>query len=202
MTPYLLVTILALVTTTVLFWQVRHKRVFCAAIAMIFLMASLALYHQFGNPDILPLLDDYKNNQEKARATVTSESETIKKDPKNLEAWIRLGQAFAELRQWKPAANAFKQTVLLSEGHPDLIMSYARAMIMDEDGKVSDASKKSLEMVLLQKPEHPEARYYMNVRLLQDGKTEDAMTAMKALYKSLPDDSPVKAMINAQIGRR
>jgi cytochrome c-type biogenesis protein CcmH len=201
MTPYFLVAIMALATATVLFWQVRHKRVFCVVIATIFVMASFVLYHQFGNPDILPLLDDYKTNQEEARATVITESKTIKKEPRNLEAWIRLGQAFAELRQWKPAANAFKQTVLLSEGHPDLIMSYARTMIMYEDGKVSDASKKSLEMVLLQKPEHPEARYYMNVRLLQDGKTEEAMAAMKALYKSLPEDSPVKAMINRQIGR-
>lgn len=201
MNPYLVVAGISLVSSAVLLWHVKLRKISYIAITTTFLLASLALYHQFGNPDILPLLDDYKANQEQAHATVISESEIIKKEPKNLEAWIRLGQAFAELRQWKPAANAFKQTVLLSEGHPDLIMSYARAMIMDEDGKVSDASKKSLEMVLLQKPEHPEAHYYMNVRLLQDGKTEEAMAAMKALYKSLPDDSPVKVMINAQIGR-
>ena len=200
--PYIMIALMALITAVILLWQARSQRTFCIIMTGIFLAASLALYHQFGNPDILPLLDEYHQAQEEAKNTIITESGAVKQEPKNIEAWIRLGQAFAELRQWKPAANSFKQTVLLSGGEPELIMAYARAMIMDEEGKVSDASKKSLEMVLLQKPEHPEARYYMNVRLLQDGKTEEAMKGMKELYKSLPDDSPVKAMIDAQIGRQ
>ena len=56
-------------------------------------------------------------------------------------------------------------------------------------------------MVLLQQPENAEARYYLTVRKLQDGKTEEAMKDMKTLYHSLPADSALKDMINRQIGR-
>lgn len=202
MIPYLLVGILSAISAIILLWPMRFQRRIFAAFNGIFCLLSLAMYSQFGNPAILPLMDQYHQEQAEAREVIMRESEAVKTEPKNLEAWVRLGQAFAKSHQWKPAANAFKQSVLLTGGQPDLIMSYARATIMGEGGKISDQSKKSLEMVLLQKPEHAEARYYMNVRLLQDGKTEEAMKGMKELYKSLPDNSPVKAMIDSQIGRR
>jgi cytochrome c-type biogenesis protein CcmH/NrfG len=56
-------------------------------------------------------------------------------------------------------------------------------------------------MVLLQKPQHQEARYWLIVRRVQDGEGETAMKDMQSLYRSLPDDSPLKAMINRKIGR-
>ncbi len=201
MTPYLLVILTTVAALAILLWPIKEKRTFCIVATILILPLTLLLYNQFGNPVLLPLIDEHHKQQAEARTVILTESENVKKDPKNLESWIRLGQAFSDMQQWNAASNAFKRSVVLSQGKPELIMAYARSMIMDEDGKVSDHSKQSLEMVLLQLPDHTEAKYYMNVRLLQDGKTEEAMQAMKALYKSLPDDSPVKAMINQQIGR-
>ena len=129
-------------------------------------------------------------------------SEQVKANPKNLEAWVGLGQDFIESGQWEAATNAFKQAVLLSNGDPLLIMAYAKSMILAENGQVSDQTKKSLEMVVLQQPQHEEARYWLIVKKLQDGKTEEAMKNMKELYSSLPDGSPVKEMIDRQIGKK
>ncbi len=202
MTAYIVCGALSVAAATVILWPARTNRRFCIIIGALFCVSALALYGWVGAPHIIPALEQYAETQAAARQVIITESAVIKKDAKNLEAWIRLGQAFAETSQWEASANAFKRSVLLSEGNPDLIMAYARALIMADGGKVNDHARKSLEMVLLQKPEHPEARYYMNVRLLQDGKTQEAMQAMKKLYHSLPEDSPVRAMIDREIGRK
>lgn len=201
MFPSLLFTIFGGLSASAIFQPLRsHRRIYISAIAT-FSALTLVLYQLFGTPQIISALHQYAQQNREARQVIISESEKLKKDPKDLESWMRLGQAFAQTHHWAEASRAFKQSVLLSAGEPELIMAYARSLIMENSGHVDDHAKRSLEMVLLQKPNHTEARYYMAVRTLQEGKNEQAMQQMKALYKELPENSPVKQMIDQQIGR-
>lgn len=172
-----------------------------AFIAAIFALGSFGVYEIAGSPGIVPLMAEREARLAELKESILKNSKAVELDKKNLGAWVELGMDFMETGQFDAAANAFKQSVLISRGNPDLIMAYAKAMIFSEGGQVSDAAKKSLQMVILQKPDNAEARYYLIVRKLQDGKNEEAMREMKALYNSLPDDSKLKAMINRQIGR-
>ncbi|MBI1236930.1 MAG: hypothetical protein GC188_09640 [Alphaproteobacteria bacterium] len=198
---YLMLLLFALAACAFLLWPVRRQRLFCGVVTIAVLAGSFAGYRAAGEPEIVALMERHTEQLAEADAVIFTESARVEQGKDNLESQIRLGQAYAMKRDWKAAADAFKRAVLLSDGHPDLIMAYARAMIMSEDGNISDHSKQSLNMVILQKPDHAEARYYLAVRTLQDGETETAMRDMKALYGSLPGNSPVKAMIDAQIGR-
>lgn len=177
------------------------KHYFSGSVVALFLLAGGFLYHQFGAADILPLIKEREARIAELKQVIRENSELIKQNPKNLKPWVVLGDSFIETGQYTAAKNAFKQSVLLSGGNPVLIMAYSRAIIAEADGKVTDEAKKSIDMVLLLAPENEEARYFSAVRKLQTGDTQNAMKEMKALYKSLPDDSPVKEMINRQIGR-
>lgn len=179
----------------------RQKSIFATVVLVVFLGGSMVLYHHFGTPEIIPLLAEREEKLVVLKEKITANSNEIKQNPKNLKAWVELGDAFMETQQFAAAENAFKQAVLLSSGNPVLIMAYARSIIAKEDGKVSDEALKSLNMLLILDPNNEEVRYFMAVRKLQTGDTQNAMKEMKALYKSLPDDSPVKSMINRQIGR-
>ncbi|MGE3714491.1 MAG: tetratricopeptide repeat protein [Alphaproteobacteria bacterium] len=191
----------AALSALLLFYPLRSSRRLLLSAMAIFVTATLGLYHLFGAPQLVPLMMAYEQKQQEAQHVIMEESKKLQADGQNLESWIRLGQAFAHRQQWEKAAEAFKQAVLLTEGQPELIMAYTRSLIMQADGNVTDHAHESLKMVLMQMPEHEEARYYMALRTLQEGKIEDAMQQMKSLYRELPEDSPVRAMINEQIGR-
>lgn len=180
---------------------VSHQKGFLLAISVLLFIGTAGIYAMLGAPSIIPLLDKYHAKMAEAHKTALQQSETVKANPKDLAAWVGLGQSYMQGGQYKQAAEAFKQAVLLSQGNPLIILAYASAMISEAGGKVTDEAKKSLEMVLLQQPENPEARYLLALRLLQEGKTQEAMAKMKELYRSLPEESPIKAMINKQIGR-
>jgi len=177
------------------------RRKMALAVGTGFFIAAFGLYFLWGSPKIVPLLAQRQERLVELKETIVRRSGEVKANPKNLGAWVDLGQSFMETGQFPAAANAFKQSVLLSGGNPLLIMAYAQSLIFAADGKVTDDAKKSLDMVLLQQPQNPEARYYLAVRELQDGHTQDAMKDMKELYHSLPDGSPLKGMIDREIGK-
>lgn len=185
----------------VLIWPVRRERLLAAAVTLFFFIAAFGLYFIVGAPQMVPLVEARAEKLAAVKTSMLENSEAVKANPKNLAAWIALGQDFVAVEQYAAAANAFKQAVLLSGGDAKLIFAYAKSLILSEDGKVSDHAEKSLEMVLLQEPQHAEARYFIAVRKLQDGNTEAAMQDMKSLYRSLPEGSPLKKTIDGQIGK-
>lgn len=184
-----------------LLWPLRANGRACVVVAGLCVASAFGLYTLIGAPEIVPMIEVRDARLVELKTSIVKNSDLVKADAKNLRAWVALGDDFMETGQYAAAANAFRQSVKLSGGDPALILAYARAMITDEGGKVSDHAKKSLEMVLMQEKDSAEAQYFLIVRKLQDGNAEEAMQEMKALYRSLPDGSPLKDMIDRQRGR-
>ena len=174
---------------------------FIAVVSIGFFALGFAVYAYVGAPQLIGLIKKRDHRVEELKAEITANMDMVKKDPKSLGAWVTLGTDFLETGQIDSAVLAFKQAVLISGGDPVLVLAYAKAQVLQADGKVTDDAKRGFDIVLMLQPQNPDARYYLALRKLQEGKTQEAMKDMKALYKSLPDGAPVKDMINHQIGR-
>ncbi|MEQ1705434.1 MAG: hypothetical protein ABL867_05620 [Rickettsiales bacterium] len=201
--------ILVLLLGILLFPVVRDKKIsrktrtlFSLAITIFIAGGGFFLYKQFGTPEILPLLAEREEEISALKEKIIVNSEAVKKDPKDIKAWLELADNFMESNQFDAAANAYKQGILLSRGNPELIMAYASALILAAGGKVTQDAKKSLDMLLILQPANEKARYFLAMHKMQSGDTENAMAEMKELYKSLPEDSSLKDMIDRQIGRK
>jgi cytochrome c-type biogenesis protein CcmH len=201
--------ILALVLGILLFPVLKDKTIpsksrtrFSMLVVLFFTGGSFVLYNQFGTPEILPLLKEREEKLSELKEKIISNSELVKKDPKNIKAWVDLGDNFTESNQFSAAANAYRQGILITHGNPAIIMAYARSLILAADGTVTPEAKKSLDMLLILEPKNEEARYFQAMHKMQSGDTKNAMQEMKELYKSLPADSPLKDIIDRQIGRK
>ncbi|MBY0406078.1 MAG: tetratricopeptide repeat protein, partial [Rickettsiales bacterium] len=161
-----------------------------------------AIYYSVGAPEVVTLSMEREQRILALRQQVKMFSERLKEKPEDVEAWGGLGDAFMQTGQYKGAVNAYKETVKLTNGHPKAILAFAQAQIAEANGSVTDAAKKSIEMVLLQEPKNDEARYLMALRMLQDGKADEAMKEFRDIYYHLPEDSPLKDHIDRQIGNK
>ena len=170
-------------------------------IATFVLLGSIALYAAVGSPRVVPLALEYNARIKELHEQIKVTSALIKEHPDNLEAWLTLAQAFSDSGDYAAAANGFKQAVLLSKGHPRIIMAYAEAIIMQAEGVVTDQAKKSIDIALMMDPNLPLGRYYTAVWLLQENRQSEAMAMMKKLYRELPEDSSLKKKIKSQIGK-
>jgi cytochrome c-type biogenesis protein CcmH len=180
----------------------RHRQIFSLIVGLLLCAGSLLFYQKFGTPEILPLLAEREEKIGALKEKIIANSAEVEKDPKNLKAWLELGDNFMESSQFSAAANAYKQAILLSQGKPEIIMAYVHALIIGADGTVTQEAKKSLDMMLVLQPKNEQVRYFLAMYKMQTGDTKNAMAEMKALYKSLSDDSPIKDMIDRQIGRK
>lgn len=210
MNTYLIFAVIALLFTVILITplifseKISNKlRIYTVAFCTVFfVVGSFFLYSKFGTPEILPLIKEREEEITKLKERIVKISDEVKKNPKNLKAWIELGDGFMEATQFSAAANAYKQAVLLSAGNTELIMSYVRALILNAGGTVTEEAKKGLDVVKKIQPENEQVRYFLAIYKMQSGNTKEAMEEMKALYNSLPEDSPIKAIIDRKIGRK
>lgn len=156
------------------------------------LIAALVLYLLLGAPETAWDVQKYR--------AIEAESEPLRVQLAAKERWAELGDMEMALLHHNAAAEAYRKAVLKSGGDARLILQYNKALVFAASGTVTDHAKKGFEMVLKMLPKNPEARYFLAVRKMQDGDTEAAMKEMRALFKELPDDSPLKQMMRAQIG--
>ena len=180
----------------------KQKTAWGVGLALFLVVGSVGVYSIFGTPQIIPALEKRQMRLDELKADISKNYEAAKQDPKNLEAFVSLGDDFMETSQFNAAKNAYKQAILLSGGNPIIIMGYTRAIIAESDGKVTDEAEKSLKMLLIMDDKNYEARYFMILKKLQDSNTGEAIKEMKALYQDLPADSPLKDIIDRQIGRK
>lgn len=183
-------------------FSLKQRYQMAGSVFIFFFAVMFAIYYKVGAPEVMSLSMEREQKITLVRNAIGVLSQRVKDNPEDAGAWIGLGESFMLTGQYKGAVNAYKQAVKLTQGNPKAILAYAQSMITEANGNVTDEAKKSLEMVVMLEPKNPEARYLLAVRNLQEGKTEEAMKSMRELYYSLPDDAPVKELIDRQIGNK
>ncbi len=209
MTLYPLIALMALAVTLVMVAAIcqhatlptSRKIGMCTAIAAFMLIGSAGLYLTLGQGPILPLIESEQASQSGIRQQVAELEKKLQDNPKDLPAWLSLGTLWMNAGQFQPASQAYKQAVLLSGGNAAIIMQYAIALIMANDGTVSDEATESLKMVLTLAPKHPEARYYMAIRHEQQGEKEQAIQLFDGLLDDLPEAIPLSSVIARKLVR-
>ena len=94
-----------------------------------------------------------------------------------------------------------RQAVLASNGAPEAILHYAKALILSAGGVITPESKKSLEMVILQSPDNLEAQFLLALEHAQQGDKSLTIKALNRLLPKLPADSPLRAAAEEELNR-
>lgn len=154
-----------------------HPRRAARVGAFLVVIAALGLYSVLGNPGITA------------------------PPPVDAAGWAALGQERMEAGRYAESAEAYRRAVLLSGGEPRLVLQHAKSLVFRSGGEVGEDAAGAFALVLVAMPGNPEARYFLALRDLQQGRAEAAMKVFKALYADLPDDAPLKRIMKRQIGR-
>ncbi len=180
----------------------KQRGIVAAVVAVGFFVSLFAVYAAVGAPEVVALSAEREVTMAQVRHDINLYSVRVRDNPADAEAWLALGANFLQTGQTAAAVNAYRQAVKLTKGDPKVILVYVQAQVTDANGNVSDEAAKGLEMVLMQDPKNPEARYLTAVRKLQQGKNAEAMKMMRELYHSLPEGAPLKDLIDRQIGNK
>lgn len=174
----------------------RDKAVTAVLVAF---FLSMALYLHVGAPFMLRDIAEQQSHQREVTTQLASLQEQAASAPESAEAWAKLGALYIEMERYAEAAEALKQAVQLSEGHPQLILMYGKAQMMAADGKITPEARQSFEMAAMLMPENPDPRFLLAVERMQSGDREGAKEKLSALLPLLPEGAPLRARIQRML---
>jgi cytochrome c-type biogenesis protein CcmH len=125
--------------------------------------------------------------------------ETLKKRPDDIKGWLLLGQTYLTIDRFDGALDAFRRATELSNRRPDIAASYAEAMVMAEEGRITAAANKLFTDVLAADPFDPKARYYLGLEQAQTGNIRGAVQIWTDMIQLAHADAPWLDSVTRQI---
>lgn len=120
--------------------------------------------------------------------TVSVLEETVKKNPKDADAWVKLGNAYYDLNMWDKATTSYEQALKINPKDVNVRVDMAIAYYgMGQIETATAEAKKATEV----DPNHSPAFYNLGIFLSSMGKGEEAIKAYKQYVKLAPDGEKV-----------
>lgn len=123
----------------------------------------------------------------------------LREHPAEGEGWEALAPIYLKLGRYRDAANAYARAAQLNGESVKLLMGFAEASMLANDGIVSEEARRAYERLLKLEPERVEARFWLAVAKEQDGKLNEALSDFRALLSSAPAAAPWRAAVSERL---
>ncbi len=110
--------------------------------------------------------------------------QTLRENPKDLVAWVKLGNIYSEHNQYRGAIEAYSQALSIKPNDPDIRTNLGLALrsLGDYDGAIEEFKRATRY-----DPKHINSRYFLGLTWLQNkGKTQEAIEAWEDYLKVEP----------------
>lgn len=168
------------------------------AIAMIVVLslATFALYRLVGTP---AALDPVAQKPPETLQDAISQLETrLQGDPRQIEGWRLLGQAYASAKQPERSRDAYARAVELAPDDPDVLVEAAESRALATPQRSFDAKAVAwLQHALQEQPQHQRARWFLGIAQRQAGDAAQAAKTWEPLLAMV--DASTAAPLRAQI---
>jgi cytochrome c-type biogenesis protein CcmH len=115
--------------------------------------------------------------------------ERLAEQPDDLQGWINLGRAAAELGDHGEAISAYRRAIAIDGDLGRLYSALGEAHVKAAGGLVTEAARRALEEAVDRDPLDARARFYLAIAREQDGDTEGALAALTALIEDAPAEA-------------
>jgi cytochrome c-type biogenesis protein CcmH len=112
-----------------------------------------------------------------------------------------IAPVYMRLGRFEDAVRARSEALRLLGETPDRLAGLAQARILAAGGVITSEASDAIAKALALDPKHVEARFLQAIALEQDGKSEDAASAYKAMLADAPPDAPWRAAVGARLAR-
>ncbi len=178
----------------------RPARWLALALAALLPIATLSAYLAAGRPDLpsQPLASRDPGAMEAHRQMLAETAELARRleaDGGSAADWTDLGQRYRAVGRFEDAVAALARAVGVSEGDPDIVATYAEALVEVASGIVSEQAREAFEQVQAARPSDPRPHYYLALARAQAGDDEGALADWQALLGASPADAPWRPLV-------
>jgi cytochrome c-type biogenesis protein CcmH len=164
---------------------------------------AVGLYLVYGSPGLpgQPLaarLQDPASNKN-IEALVARVEARLREHPEEGEGWDVIAPVYLASRRYTDAAEAYDHAVRLLGPSAKRLSGYGQALVLANDGVVSEDARNALEQALVLDPELIEPRILIAIAKEQDGKFAAAIEDWRALLAKGSGEAPWRDMVKQRI---
>lgn len=143
--------------------------------------------------------------KESAPVAVSAELAQLEADvaaePTNAQAWTALAAGYDNAARPQDAATAYGKAVALGAQDATTLAAYGQALLLANQGEMSDAAAAAFRRAIAVDPSNPTARFFLALAKAQGGDVEGALTDWLALEKDTPPEAPWRATLEDHIAK-
>jgi cytochrome c-type biogenesis protein CcmH len=160
-------------------------------------LAALTLYAGLGSYASLNQTSDNSAmpSPEDINRMVAGLAARMKSNPNDAQGWLMLGRSYKYLQQYPEAADAFAQAYRLLGDQAEVLLSYADALAMANDGRLSGKPAELVFKALALEPNNMTGLWLGGMAKAEAGDAAGAVQLWRKLEASLPPDSEARQEI-------
>jgi len=124
----------------------------------------------------------------------------LRREPDDAEGWVMLGRSYKYLEQPQRAAEAFAYAYRLLGDQPSLLLEYADALALTQQGRLEGLAGELVFKALALAPDDKVALWLAGLAKAESGDAAGALAHWRRLDALLPSDSPYRAELRRMIG--
>jgi len=163
-------------------------------IIIIVSLSSVFSYFALGEPDAL-IKAEMKPPQQAGKAgqdinaMVMQLAQRLKENPDNAKDWIMLGRSFKYLKQYQLAVNSFKKAHALLGDQPEVLLHYADALAMANNGSLAGKASELVFKALEKSPNDVTGLWLAGMAKAEEKNFPQALSYWNKLLTILPAGS-------------
>jgi cytochrome c-type biogenesis protein CcmH len=183
----------------------RPERFVALGLAVLLPLLALGLYLNYGSPrlpdqPLVARLEDPSHSQD-LQVLVAKVEARLREHPEEGEGWEVIAPVYMSWRRYADAAEAFRQTIRLLGESPKRLAGYGQALVLANNGVVSEDARKALERALVLDPKLIEPRLLLTIAKEQDGQFAAAAEDWRAMLADAPPDAPWRKLVEERLAQ-
>jgi len=178
-------------------------RALAIALAFGLPLAALSLYLIYGSPRLpdQPLIARLQDpaSDKNLEVLVARVEARLREHPEEGEGWEVIAPVYMGWRHYADAADAYRQSIRLLGESPKRLASYGQALVLANNGVVTEDARKALERALVLDPKLIEPRLVLIIAKEQDGQLAAAIEDWRAMLASAPADAPWRKLAEQRL---
>lgn len=171
----------------------RSGRLAALASLVLVPLLALGLYLQVGTPEALWRGDPAQPQE--LQTMVDALAQRLARQPDNGEGWLLLGRSYLLLQRPRSAVAAFGEARARLGDQPEVLVDYAQAMALSQNGDWRGTPRQLLDQVLAEAPDYPKALWLGAISAAQHGEMQLARTRLTRLLAQQPPGSEMRQTI-------
>ncbi|HBA66776.1 MAG TPA: c-type cytochrome biogenesis protein CcmI [Methylococcaceae bacterium] len=161
------------------------------ALALIVIpLVSVTLYRVLGNADaLLPEAEQAAQQIDEINAMVSGLAQRLQSQPDDAEGWLMLGRSYKYMNRYAESAQAFSEAYRLLGDRADVLLQYADALAMANDGRLAGKPAELVAKALKLAPDDSTALWLSGMAKAEAGKYDEALRHWQKLAAQMPKGS-------------